>query len=348
MRKKIIGILVMTLLITTCVLPVIGEIITLKNENRCLQKSNDDINSFISGTTSLEFMIAGKALRVLRSYWLHVPLTYDESKALPLVIVLHGSTGFNLRYPFSFFRSSWMEDYTEFSMKADEEEFIVVYPNAKFDFYTSGFDYNYGYVLGGVPKFVDDVGFLRDLINKMKQDYKINLSRIYVTGISDGAAMSYSIGSYLSDEIAAIAPVAGMIGGCLSLENDDFYQIPTPPNPVSVIVFHGTNDSLLPYEGGGEYNLSSVNESISFWVEHNGCNLIPEINISASGKIVRRTYTDGENGTEVILYTTVGGDHWWPGNPWISRPGSPWLVDAIQEISATDLIWEFFEQHPKQ
>ena len=70
-------------------------------------------------------------------------------------------------------------------------------------------------------------------------------------------------------------------------------------------------------------NMSSVNESIAFWVEHNGCNPTPEIYTSASGKIIRRTYTNGEKGTEVILYTTVGGDHWWPGNPILQVP---WLL----------------------
>ena len=124
MKKKIIGIFVCMLMMTTCVVPVMGELITLK-------KSSNDINPLPSGTTSLKFMIAGKALRALRSYWLHVPPSYDGSEAVPLVIVLHGSTGFSLRYPFWFFRSSWMEEYTEFSQKADEEGFIVVYPNAK-------------------------------------------------------------------------------------------------------------------------------------------------------------------------------------------------------------------------
>jgi len=348
MKNKIIGIFVCMLLITMCVVPVMGKFIALKNEDKQLQKNANDISPVPSSNTHLKFMIAGKALRVLRTYWLHVPPSYDGSEAVPLVIVLHGATGFSLKNPLWFFRSSWMENYTEFSKKADEEGFIVLYPNAKFDFYTSGFDYNYGYAPGSPPKFVDDVGFLRALIDKMKQDYMINSSRIYVTGISDGGAMTYSAGAYFSDTVAAIAPVAGTIGGCFSLENDTFYQIPTPANPVSVIVFHGTNDSLLPYEGGGDWNLSSVNESIAFWVEHNGCDPTPEINTSESGKIIRRTYTNGENGTEVVLYTTVGGEHWWPGNPWISSPGSPWLIDTIQEISATDLIWEFFEAHPKQ
>ena len=107
-------------------------------------------------------------------------------------------------------------------------------------------------------------------------------------------------------------------------------------NPVSVITFHGTNDSNIPYDGSSIF--VSVNESISFWVEHNGCNLEPEINISESGRIIKRTYINGTNYTEVVLYTTVGGGHWWPGSN----------DDLIQEISATDCIWDFFENHPKK
>jgi polyhydroxybutyrate depolymerase len=338
MNKKIIGIFVCMLLMTTCVVPVMGELINLK-------KTSNYINLSASSKTSFKFMLAGNAQRAFRSYWLHVPPSYDGSETVPLVIVLHGSTDFSLRYPFWFFRSSWMENYTEFSMKADEEGFIVVYPNAKFDFYTKGFDYNYGYAVGGFPKYVDDLGFLRAIINKMERDYLINTSRIYITGISDGGVMTYSAGAYLSDIVAAIAPVAGTIGGSFSIDDDAYYQIPTPENPVSVIAFFGTNDSLMPYDGGGEYSIASVNESVAFWVEHNGCNPIPEIYTSPSGRIIRRIYTNGEKGTEVVQYTTVGGDHWWPGNHWNK---GQWMIDTIQEISATDLIWEFFEAHPKQ
>ena len=335
MYKKIIGIFVCMLLITTCVVPVMGELINIK-------KSSNSIKPLPSGNTSLKFMIAGNAPRAFRSYWLHVPPSYNGLDAVPLVIVLHGSTSGS---PLWFFRSCLMENYTEFSEKADEKGFIVVYPNGKYTFKYSEWNYCFGYIPNEFPKFVDDVGFLRDLIDKMKQDYAINSSRIYVTGLSAGAFMAYSAGAFLSDTVAAIAPTAGVIG-CRNSENDSWSYIPDPTNPVSVIAFHGTSDSLVSYEG--DSYIVSVNESITFWVEHDGCNPIPEIDTSASGKIIQRAYTNGEKGTEVILYTTVGGEHWWPGNPWIARPSAPWLIDTIQEISATDLIWDFFEAHPKQ
>jgi polyhydroxybutyrate depolymerase len=228
---------------------------------------------------------------------------------------------------------------TEFSKKADEKGFIVVYPNAKLMPYNpqSGekyvYDFNYGWIPSLGWKYIDDIGFIRALIDKMKKEYTINSSRIYVTGFSAGGEMSHSIGAYLSDEVAAIAPVSGTIGGRAN-ENNSFSYIPSPNNPVSVIVLHGTADSSIPYEGNSLY--ISVNESISFWVEHNGCNPTPEIHWSASGKTIQRTYTNGENGTEVVLYSLVGFPHGWP------------FISLISEIKATDLIWDFFAAHPKQ
>ena len=330
------------LLITTCVLPVMGELNTLKIKETYIKRSSNNITPSISNTTTLNYMIAGKGLRSLRSYWLHIPPSYQGSEPVPLVIVLHGSTRFDVSNPTLFFHSCFIETYTDFSEKADEEGFIVVYPNAKLvlldPLLKVGllYEYNFGWYPSWQNKLVDDIGFIDDLIDKIEQKYTINSSRIYATGMSAGAFMSYSVGAYLSDEVAAIAPVAGAIGG-RSKENEPFYYTPTPEHPVSVITFHGTADENVPYNGSELF--VSVNTSISFWMEHNGCNPIPDINISESGKIIRETYTDGTNGTEVVLYTTIGGDHLWPGNK---------IHDPIHEISATDLMWEFFETHPKQ
>ena len=98
-------------------------------------------------------------------------------------------------------------------------------------------------------------------------------------------------------------------------------------------------DKAVSYEGGWHYVFKigsleawlyfiSVNESVSFWVEHNNCDPIPQINISENGRIIKRTYTNGSDNSEVVLVTHVDGGHTW--------------------LSATDLMWEFFEQHPKQ
>jgi polyhydroxybutyrate depolymerase len=348
MRKKIIGIFVCMLLMTTCVVPVIGELNIMKNKGiKPLYLGNNKI--WLENNTSIKFMIAGNELRALRSYLLHVPPSYDESKPVPLVFVLDGSTSYSFLYPFGVFFRNIIEFYTNFSQKADAEGFIVVYPIQKVMldtglgpwFYTGKvlpiwpmYKWDFEYYPWWSFKFFDDMGFMQDLIDKMEQDYTINSSRIYVAGISDGARMAYSIGSYLSDTVAAIAPVDGSIGHRTGPQ-EPMYYIPTPKNPVSVIAFIGHEDDFWY---NGTY-CPSVNESISFWVENNRCDPTPEIYTSASGKIIHSVYTNGNGGTDVELYEIVGGVHTWPGNP-MDNPDS--------EISATDLIWEYFAAHPKQ
>jgi polyhydroxybutyrate depolymerase len=352
MRKKILNILIIVMSFTICIIPINIGAFSSKNDSTDEIIGNDlQSDNVISSTTSLEHFNWNKP-RSDRTYWLHIPPSYDGSTDVPLVLILHGAGAFSFssdvlywfKVGLNFFKSSWVEGYTEFSKKADEEGFIAIYPNAKFDFFSFKWQYNYGFVPGKNPFLVDDIGYFRALINYMIKNYRINSSRIYVTGISDGGVMTYSVGAYLSDIVAAIAPVAGTIGGNYSLIwKNKYYQIPIPKNPVSVVAFHGTADSLAPYDGGGPYNDASVNQSIAFWVQHNGCNPIPII--SETGKINQTTYTNGTDGTEVMLYTTVGGEHWWPGNPLQKGPFR--LIDSIREISATDIIWEFFEAHPK-
>ena len=103
------------------------------------------------------------------------------------------------------------------------------------------------------------------------------------------------------------------------------------------------NDSGVFYDSGwnGEWYFFSVNESVSFWVEHNQCDSTPKIEISESGNIIKKTYANGSGGSEVVVYTVVDGVHGWFG-----APDLPYKYPC--EISATDLIWEFFESHPKQ
>ena len=180
----------------------------------------------------------------------------------------------------------------------------------------------------------------RDYVNKVKA---MATPDDIVIGHSNGAMMAYRLGTELSDVIAAIAPCAGTIGG-KATEDSQLYVIPEPDCPVSVIALHGKLDENVPYDGGRGENASgsridlSANESISFWVQHNECNPIPQTNISESGNIITDTYSGGKNGTEVVLYTIVNGEHWWPGSD----------KDPYQETSATDVIWDFFESHPKQ
>lgn len=298
-----------------------------------LGKMGENYPSFFIPYDPLNFIIHDE---MIRSYRLHVPSNYDDTVLTPLVLVLHGGGG----------RSMTMIKKTDFSNLSDKEGFICVYPNGISRFPFLFRSWNAGYCCGvALEKNIDDVDFIKNLITLLCSQYTIDHKRIYVTGHSNGAIMTYRLGSELSSMIAAIAPVAGSIGGQADEETPP-YIIPDPLHPVSVIAFHGQLDENVPYNGGqgnrsrGYGSDLSVNESIGFWVTHNKCDPVPEIQISVSGNIVHKMYRHGLNNTEVHLYTIVNGGHGWPGSDTGDRP--------TNEISATELIWDFFKTHPKK
>ena len=276
-----------------------------------------------------------------RSYIIYIPSSYQDDEPVPLVIVLHGGGG----------NAKNIEKVTGFSKKAEEEGFIVVYPDGTGKLRYRLLTWNGGFCCGyALENNVDDVYFIKTLISHIQSMYSINESRIYVTGMSNGGVMTYRIASELSNIIAAAAPVAGSIGG-QATEQEEIWHIPEPEYPVSIIAFHGMNDTRVPYNGGFPsgndthvYWWMSVNESISFWTYHNHCYKTPITNISDSGNIIIDTYKGGNNNTEVVLYTIIDGTHSWPGGKKGWKNGD----NPTPEISATDIIWDFFKNHPKE
>jgi polyhydroxybutyrate depolymerase len=269
-----------------------------------------------SGDRSGTLDIGGRT----RTYFVHVPSHYDGHKPLPLVFVLHGAT----QSPESAEQMSGM------SAKADRENFLTVYPSgtgrlSRVPTWNSGACCSYA-----MEHNVDDVAFLRALIKKLERDYAVDPKRIYFTGISNGGMMSYRAACEMSDEVAAVAPVEGAQDLACH-----------PSNPVSVLVFHGTADHLVPFDGGSTpFQLGSkrsdtpVADAVAFWVKQDGCSPTPrheETTVVHSDK-----YSGCKDGSAVTLYAIQGGHHAWPGTR-ISG----------NDVSATDLIWTFFEQHPK-
>jgi polyhydroxybutyrate depolymerase len=87
---------------------------------------------------------------------------------------------------------------------------------------------------------VDDVSFIKALLDDLAQDFRLDAQRVCVTGMSNGAIMAYRLASELSDRIAAIAPVAGTMAT----------ETCEPKRQVPVIRFHGTMDEFVPIAGG--------------------------------------------------------------------------------------------------
>ena len=276
-----------------------------------------------------------------RSYRLHLPDAYDPALGVyPVVLVLHGGFG----------DSEKIEQTSGMSEKADQEGFIAVYPDGTGKL-NEMYAWNAGFCCGNAyKKYVDDVGFIYALISELINNYNIDSEKIYIAGFSNGGMMTYRLGAELSDLIASIAVVSGAGGGKFT-ENSDLYLMPEPNDTVSVIHFHGMEDDIVPYEGslparpvsGEAYSYISVNESIAPWIQYNGCITDAKEEIIADGNITVETYSGGRNNTEVVLYTILDGTHSWPDSQ--GEVNTEELPNY--DISATDLIWNFFISHPK-
>jgi len=263
-----------------------------------------------------------------RSYLVHLPVNYEKSKPIALVIMLHGA-GSNAEINRSI---------TGMNDVADQENFIVVYPNGTglFNFMLS---WNAGYCCNYVePLGVDDVGFLKLLIEKLERDYNVDSGKIYVAGFSNGGMMTYRLGCDLTEKLAAIGVVSASI---------DTKEC-RPSDPLSVVIFHGLNDRVIPYKGGNSFifptkffdlNHKSMSFVVSFWASHNLCSAPAK---DSMGTVFREMYVDCKNDSEVVAYTTNGG-HVWPGGQSVSF----FSEEPIEDMDTSQLIWDFFEKHIK-
>ena len=262
---------------------------------------------------------------------MHVPPKYDPKTPTPVVLILHGAgTDATITVPF-----------TGMSRKSDEAGFIAVYPNGTGigPFQTWNAGGLSGLLAEGKP---DDVAFISKLLDDLATVVNVDAKRVYVTGISNGGMMAYKLAAELSDRIAAIAPVAG------TMTMDTI----SPRRPVPVMHFHGTKDTFVPFNGPSDkvpkfIRFKSVEETIAAWAKANGCPAEPQLadepnKVDDGTKVQRKTYGPGTDGAEVILWTIEGGGHTWPG---MKAPVN-FIGKSTQNISANDLMWEFFEKHP--
>jgi polyhydroxybutyrate depolymerase len=267
----------------------------------------------------------------VRKYFVHLPSGYNNENAYPLVIVLHGGGG----APEGMARTS------NFNKKADAEKFIVVYPAGTGRFESRFLTWNSGNCCGyALDDNVDDTGFIRTVIQQLQSELNIDEARIYATGLSNGAMMSYRLACELSDKIAAIGSVSGAFN----------FQPCVPTHPVSIVILHGTADQHVLFNGGPpkkqadrhERTDVSVADSMAFWIKHNRCPQTPKKD--QRGKVQREAYEGCTNNSGVTLFTIQNEGHTWPGGiKWAF-----WADEPTKEISATDVIWEFFAKHPKQ
>jgi polyhydroxybutyrate depolymerase len=269
-------------------------------------------------------------------------------------------------------------DLTKFNALADAEGFIAVYPDATaldpedsrwedclaaHDNWTlpaltgSNIMWNCGEIEGvAIAPLqecagVDDVGFVADMINWFETNYAINASRIYSTGMSNGAMFSYFLAFNLTGVFAGIGPVTGPMDLNLG------WNATATPAPTTVIAIRSPTDPIIPEAGECSWLMCnnfgySTNDTITYWCEVNNITTSPVIttwgpidNITTT----RYVYSGGTNGTRVILFWEEGCQtidwvqmcigHTWPCGPQYGDKAIVGLVD--NEIDGSAQIWKY-------
>jgi poly(3-hydroxybutyrate) depolymerase len=221
-----------------------------------------------------------------RSYILHVPSGLTSGKPLAVVFDLHGAGG----------SGSQQQGMSGWGAVADREKFLVVYPDG-IDGYWNVDDKCCG--TAGKNQ-IDDVGFLRAIIDKLSAATCIDTKRIYVSGFSNGGGLTHRMGCDAADVIAAIAPVS----------TDLRTQPCNAVRPISMMEVRGMADSLEPYEGGkvgpegGGYLAVGAKASLGLWADINQCTGTPKtIETYCEG------YTECRDGVETDLCSLPNVDH---------------------------------------
>lgn len=275
---------------------------------------------------------------IARSYILHLPAQRGPQPAV--VLNFHGGGGNARQY----------QAYVQMDALADREGFLVVYPNGSGALSGRLLTWNAGGCCGFAARVnVDDVGFVRALLDDLGARVAFDPARVYATGLSNGAMMSYRLAAELPQAIAAIAPVAGamMLGSR------------PPAHAKPVLHIHSVDDPRALYAGGlgppfpftnVRVLHPSVEQRLALWAKANGCD-------AALQAIGEREWTDaaghGHTATllryagcrvETALWRLSGAGHVWPGGrldylPSLLGPGTR-VIDANAEM------WRFFQRHP--
>lgn len=269
-----------------------------------------------------------------REYRLHVPPSYDKAKPPALVLVFHGGGG-NARQ---------QERFSGFSDLSDKEGFIAVYPDAVEHNWNDGRGVE---TIKSQKDGVDDVAFVKAALDEIARETPFDPKRVFACGISNGAIFSH----YLALKADRVAAIGCLVGGIAEPVAKDF----KPEKPVSVLIMQGTDDPLVPYDGGAvarnRGRIVSTADAVKTWIGVNGCGEkgetaeLPDKDPDDGTRIEATTYTGGKDGTEVVLYKIKGGGHTWPG-------GAQYLPKAIvgvvsRDLDATRALWDFFAKHPR-
>lgn len=266
-----------------------------------------------------------------------VPKGYKPNAKPPLVLVLHGGGG----------NGAHALDNDGWATKADKEGFLAVAPTGlpalprlPANFKTNPRLWNSGQLPARSPRAaIDDVDYLGTLLDEIQKRVPCNPARVFVTGHSNGAGMTFRLGAELSERFAALAPVAGMMA----------VKDPMPKKPLPTLYVIGTQDPLQPLAGGevklpwGNRTNGPVADYLTGWAKALGCDTVPKT-ISEKDGLKRVQYPSKSGGPTLSVIYIDGQGHTWPGGK-ATLPVSV-MGPTTDKLNATDAIWQFFQSVP--
>ncbi len=249
-----------------------------------------------------------------RTYYLHTPGADTPAHPLPLVVALHGSG----------MQGQDMADTTALSKLADQEGFVVVYPD--------GLQKKWN-VSGKSPE--DNVAFVHALIQQVQKVRAIDPQRIYVVGLSNGGILAQKLACEAPDHIAAIATVAASLP-------TQFAAHCQTQKPIAVLMVNGTADTVVPWAGGTAPNvrvgrdlsIPAIPTVADFWQHHNVCASPARVE-QVSDRVQVTAYSSCQAQSEVMLVALQGADHIWSGGSY----GQSAFGDTTQRV------WQFLQRH---
>jgi len=191
-----------------------------------------------------------------RLYDVYVPTRYDGAPA-PLVLDFHGFAS----------NKESQRSYSHFDLGADLHGYLVAYPQG-FGFLPS---WNTPACCGEAQELgLDDVGLAVAIVDAIAAATPIDRTRVYATGISNGGALAQLLACDAADTFAAVAPVAFPLpvappDGC------------RPARGVTVVHFHGTGDTIVPFATASALAPYSAPQSLAAWGGIDQCTTAPRV-----------------------------------------------------------------------
>jgi polyhydroxybutyrate depolymerase len=296
------------------------------------------------GNYTFKFQQGGRE----RSYIVHVPKDV-VSNPWPVVLNFHGGGS----------SAAGQQAYSLMDETADREGFLAVYPNGTGVLSNRLLTWNAGSCCGyALNNKVDDVAFVRALLDNLAKHAEIDRDRIYATGLSNGAMMAYWLAIQAPDLMAAIAPVAGAQ-----------LKLPFRPKaPMPIMHIHSVDDPRALYAGGlgppfpfttARVQHPAVEDVLSRWATFDGCAKTPTVEPTLHGEgnssshtATRITYGTCTHGYEVVLWKLTGAGHVWPdgASEYMGRvlgTQSKILGAATDIIDANEEIWQFLSRYQR-